>query len=637
MNCFKIVIFAVIWSLGSISLFAQAIPLGTPPDILIKSKLDHDFTELFIAKARSFLVSNGIKDPIDFKLGNRISIAEYPSDYVDMLNGEVEDNSVLKLMESLAGFLQVKQLGNARFLLDIQGLGQKVEKLSVNITPDYDPVLDDIVTNIEIKLEEVKIFADSVEAQIQVPKDNQFKNFLTINMDSPSLETPEGAEIAITLNFIVHQEEVIKFEVKDASFTKVGSFIEQWGERIQIEPNLSISPHPYPLIYLGYGEPQARVVVNNDYVEFSDEFWADFMSQEFGVPAAQADNVNLKTYSLSYFVGRYGPRFQELLLDLVVTQIKTGSLDSILKKINEISVPKTSWFSGVDLNSRMTFLELRSDPVKAKGVIDLYMQSDFCESHVLKDIIIAQGLSYNDETRKKPELLEQCLTESTQYPHPLKMTKDDFSISDKFMNGAFSDEDTDVVISASQEYISKILELTARRGMWDEFLHKQDLAFNEKANNMAFVNFTEKGNRFDLYLNLMRTNLNTIGQFAAKGKTLQFPVKLGVEIKIVPSGGSQKKKGDPMLVLNIIDADTSDEFLLKGDPSLRLTSQVHKVRELLKTKVLNILKNEIAKLVGFSIKTEIPSLTNLNLNEFNNSHFDFFSDGHGRAIITVDL
>ena len=470
-----------------------------------------------------------------------------------------------KILDGLEKLFNLN-LDQAQVLVSINGMQYKMDKLSTKMTPISAPGLD-LITNTDITMKSLEIKSPDVFVDIQIPnKNGEMKSFFSFHARDIEVTSKESEKIEFNT-----QIRVLRNKTNDYNFEFMNSDFSLMEQKLASTPDLLNTSDS---IYFEF--PEVKLRIGERIIIFSPEKINNYLKK------------NIIT-------------IREMLVVEFIKILKSGKFHNVLKAGESVQFDREYW-SNLSLMSMFSFDHITSTE---KGDLMVEMTSDYCTVTEFEFM----GKTCHERDYKKDIIRAE---NEVNLPKSLKS-----------MDDLIHKSDGNIVISASEEYLTRILKKTFDAGFWDESFKALPVSLGPKK---MIVLFNEKGNDGSLYLDLLYTP-GKIEKFATGLKQVNFALMMKINGKI------ENVNGVPNLIINISDINMTDKFFMHGDKKLGFTSNIHKAR--FKKLIIKTLRGELEKqnLIGQNILSiELPEIRDLNLDK---AHF--FSDGNGRAVALLKL
>lgn len=470
-------------------------------------------------------------------------------------------NKSLEAILNGVGKLFNLNLDKANVKVTVDGLGYKMDKLKFMLHPLTVPG-SELYANGDITVGDLQLTTPQIKVQIQLPDQNgTYKDFFVFSADDITVNSKEGEDLEFQSNFKFKENERKNFNLEfvTSDFTKFNSKIESNPDLLNIHVEK-------------YSFPEVKIQVGPRTIVFPPEKINTFL---------QAQNHKLRDLAIKAL----GAAFQK------------GEGQKILKALETVDFDRTYW-TDLSLWSMFSFEEFTHNK---QGDVITRLKSGYCTP------------------TEYEQFRENCLKHDDRPMNDKDYYK--FLRSKALMNNLLHQNNGNIVISASEQYLNQMILKTYEAGFWDDSLKDMPITLGPKK---MFAKLDEKGNNASLYLDVIY-NPSRIERIAIGEKSIRMLFQLRINMKI------DNVKGTPNAVINIADVELSDDFLLYGKPELGVPSNLHKAR--FKKVVLKEIKTQLRAMIGEDvIKLELPEIKDLNLETFH-----FFSDGYGRAVGVMKL
>jgi hypothetical protein len=441
-----------------------------------------------------------------------------------------------------------------------------MEKLSTKMIPISKPG-DELLSQTTIGIGDLNLSTPQITFDIQIPNQKGvFKSFFSFKVNDLLVQSALKEKIEIDSQILFKHNEQNNY-----NFKFINSNFAAFENKLSANTDLFIINEKVTFDF-----PEVKIQVGDRVALF---------------PAKKINN----------FIKEQLPQIKKILMKQFVGILKDGNGSQMLKLLETAQFDREYW-EDLELMSMFSFDHITNND---KGHVIVEMSSDYCTKTEF-------------EFSGKDCYLRDFKKDVIRPGNEVRIAK-----SVQIMDELLLKEHGNIVISASEEYITRILIKTFDAGFWDESFKDLPVALGPKK---MVVLFNEKGNDGTLLLDLLY-NTTKLEKLATGQKQIKFPMMMKINAKI------DLVKGIPNLVINISDINMTNDFLLHGDKATGFVSSINQSRfkkMVLKT-VKKILKDQ--KLVGQDILSiELPEIRDL---ELDTAHF--FSDGNGRAVGLMKL
>ncbi|MFZ4712695.1 MAG: hypothetical protein ACOYL6_03195 [Bacteriovoracaceae bacterium] len=475
------------------------------------------------------------------------------------------DPQLTKIIEAVQKLFNIKFV-DAQVIITVNGLNYKMDKLSTKMVPLSTPG-SELVSDTLIGISDLSIETPQIHFDVQIPgKNGEMKSFFSFNVNDLLIQSTseEILEFSTQIRFAHNAKNNYNFKVISSDFSPLEKKLAARADLLAIDEKVN------------FDFPEVKIKVGDRVTVF---------------PAAK----------INRFIKEQLPFLKSFAVKQFVNILKDGEAQQLLKLLETTQFDREYW-TDLSLMSMFSFDHITNND---KGDIVVEMSSDYCTQTEFE----FNGKDCYDRDYKQDVIRpgnEQRIVKSVN-----------------IMNDLIRKEQGNIVISASEEYLTRILKKTFDAGFWDSSFKDLPVALGPKK---MIVLFNEKGNDGTLYLDLLY-NTSKLERLATGLKQVKFAMMMKINAKI------ENVKGTPNLVVNISDINMNDDFLLYGDKDTGFISTIHQSRfkkTVIKT-VKGILKEQ--KLIGQDILTiELPEIRDLSLET---AHL--FSDGHGRVMGLLKL
>lgn len=286
-----------------------------------------------------------------------------------------------------------------------------------------------------------------------------------------------------------------------------------------------------------------------------------------------------------------------LLLAQASKKLTSGLPESIKKLADKINLNKDHWINAKSIKIH-TRLDKFSNPMNS-GNASLAIPLNFCTHENFK------------------KMGEQCLTSGDTNKVKSRIIPEMEAASVKRIQAALKKDDAHLVASISEDFFTKLLKGTHEAGLWDSILSKGSIFFGP---TKARAIISQRGNTANFYLDIQHKYVG-IEKLVMPFSHLRVPVGLKASIRL-----EKNQDDDTVLIVRLVDADLSDESLLKGRPDIGMPSNLGE-SGLFKNAAVDIIRKKVSMLLNRDVITlPLPDqLQGLGLEDV-----EFESDGLGR-------
>lgn len=617
------------------------------PDILIQSRLDHNWTEFVVSKVRKYFETKEKQDPLDRVVGD--------IHYEDFLFKKSEEKSKLQTQVFAEGvrkelaqtkdpsgesnnmfdrLLKSKHINEAKIKVDVFGLAYNIQRFSFDAKPGKNPNSKDINVDFQVRAGNILVKADKIEISITLPVQGVQKEFIKFVMTKPWIKTPsakmventsctkndlpktcEGKKMELTdlyFSFILKvldKNDHFEFDLLNTSFANLNKYIDENGALIKLSPHLSIEPDPFPLLRLGdqiwiLTESEKAIQEKISKKEFNvNNFLMD--KDNFGMSKFEVKTANVRYVDFGAYFERHQNELKLMLLREVISNLQESTGAQIGDEIKKLTLAKESWINGGPITTKLKVDELttnESSHVVTKMSAGLCMTESFDE----------KGIGCLNYTKPARTLTQAQLKESMD-----NITK------------SIDTNESDLVVSISESFLSHALKTTYLAGLWDRSLAEQTLYLNTDINpNFMLMLMDKKGQTGSLFMDATYYGLESYERFALNKKKMRLGLNYDVLIEVT------KKNEIPMIIIDLLNADMSDEWIKFGAPQYGIDSEIQHIKFLQK-QVIASSREEIRRGIGIKIEIPLADLLELGVNEV--EYVNFESDGLGRANIKLKI
>lgn len=337
--------FLFVFSLWPIMTMAQE--KFSPPDIIIDSKLDFNWSEMLIQKVRRLMVNKGLGDPLNGKIEKDIV---FQSNIVTPDTSEAT-KVLLKEIELISGF----KLIGSKAKVTIKKLYYSIDRLTTELSAFDHP--DGMILRGDFAGSNIKVGAEEVQFSISIPTQRGDVSVLDFSIQKPYVMTQDQDELQFKSSIqVLESADFISLKVLDSSFQNLSSFIQ-------------IAPENVKLGVDG--------IIMKD-IEFEMGGHKLQMTQDRLVKFVQERQDSIKT----------------VLLEAFANGLKKGVGNTILKAIENKQIDKQYWLRSKEIIS--TFRMEKLSTATFVQNLQLSLSGDFCtKGHFtqMKQDCVSQNLS----------------------------------------------------------------------------------------------------------------------------------------------------------------------------------------------------------------------------------------------------
>ncbi len=437
----------------------------------------------------------------------------------------------------------------------VQGLNYKIDDFKTDLKTTEE-LKDGISLSMDFSAADVKLGADKITLGIVIPgKQGKKSPVLNIEIVNPQIQAAHPDLVNFFAKIKI-QDNVDHFKllIENTNF-------ENMAEMLLKDPD-SIS-FKYELIV-----PPVQIKIGNKSLDFSPE--------------------KIKALLTKKEKGLKG-----LLLAQFAAQLSQGMGERALKVMEQYKLKKDYWIDA-DIETAFKLLKFKSNIID--NHVEIASSGDFCTLENFK--LLGTNCTKNRKTLVPDSRISPTL-------HNKSML---------FMKDLIDRNDAAIVLSASEDYVNKLLVSTFDAGLWSETLKEYKF---ELGPGKMVARMDEPGETVSLYLDVVK-KIKGARRLALGSKFIRFPLVIQASIKIENEGRT------PIIIVKAEDVNLSDDLLLNGRPDLGMESNIKELR--MKKKVLATIKKEIAAAKGdILMDIKYPELRGMGLE---NTYFK--SDGSGR-------
>lgn len=458
------------------------------------------------------------------------------------------------LMQNLGDIIGLNLLKTST-QFTVQGLNYKIDDFKTDLKTTEEQK-DGISLAMDFSAADVRLGADKITLGIVIPgKEGKKSPVLNIDIVNPQIQAAHPDLVNFFAKIKI-QDNVDHFKllIENTNF-------ENMAEMLLKDPD-SIS-FKYDLIV-----PPIQIKIGNKSLDFSPE--------------------KIKALLVKKEKGLKG-----LLLAQFAAQLSQGMGERALKVMEQYKLKKDYWIDA-EIETAFKLLKFKSHVVD--NHVEIVSSGDFCTMENYK------SLGVNCTQNRKTLLPNSRITPTLHRNSML------------FMKELIDRNDAAIVLSASEDYVNKLLVSTFDAGLWSETLKEYKF---ELGPGKMVARMDEQGETVSLYLDVVK-KIKGAQRIALGAEMIRFPLVMKASIKIENQGRT------PIIIVKAEDVDLSDELLLNGRPDLGMESNIKELR--MKKKVLATIKKELAAAKGeILMDLKYPELRGMGLE---NTYFK--SDGSGR-------
>jgi hypothetical protein len=521
----------------------------------------------FEGKTHDLIVNTQLNYDWSSILVNKIRRYMKINDMGDPFNARFQEAMVIKadlaqylnedsqdLMQNLGDIIGLNLLKTST-QFTIEGMNYKIDDFKTDLKTT-EQLKDGISLAMDFSAADVKLGADKIVLGIVIPgKEGKKSPVLNIEIVNPQIQAAHPDLVNFFAKIKIQDNtDHFKLLIENTDF-------ENMAEMLLKDPD-SIS-FKYDLIV-----PPVQIKIGNKSLDFSPE--------------------KIKALLIKKEKGLKG-----LLLAQFAAQLGQGMGEKALKVMETYKLKKDYWIDA-EIQTAFKLLKFNSDVIE--NYVEIVSRGDFCTTDKFKKMGI------------------NC-TRNPLTPAPASRLTDGLHRKSlEFMKELINRNDAAVVVTASEDYINKLLVSTFDAGLWTDTLKEYDF---ELGPGKMVARMDQEGDTFTLYLDVIK-KLKGAQRLALGAQVVRFPLSLKTSIKI------ENKGRTPIIIVKAEDVDLSDELILNGRPDLGMESNISGLR--MKKKVLETLKKEVSAAKGkILMDLSYPEIRGMGLE---NTYFK--SDGTGR-------
>jgi hypothetical protein len=500
-------------------------------------------------------------------LVNKIRRFMKVNDMGDPFNDRFEESIVIKadlaeylneestdLMQNLGDIIGLNLLRTST-QFTVNGLNYKIGEFKTDLKTTEDRP-DGISLAMDFSAAKVKLGAEKITLGIVIPgKEGRKSPVLNIEIVNPAIEAAHPELVSFFAKIkIQDNQDHFKLLIENTNFEHMAKMMLEQPESIKFSYDLIVPP--------------VQIKIGSKSLDFSPE-------------------------KIKQLLIRKERGLKGLLLAQFAAQLSQGMGERALKVMETYKLKKDYWIDS-DIETAFKLLKFKSHVFD--NHVELVSSGDFCTVDKFKTL--GAGCTKAKVTKSPSSRLTAA--------HHLK--------SMGFMRELINRNDAGIVVSASEDYVNKLLTSTYDAGLWNETL--QEYKIDLGPGRMA-VRMDEQGETATLYLDVVK-KIKGIQRAALGAQEVRFPMAIKTSIKIVTEGRT------PIVIIRAEDVDLRDELLLNGRPDLGMTSNISQLR--MKKKVLKMVKTELLAAKGeVLMELKFPELRGMGL-----ENTQLKSDGSGR-------
>ena len=312
--------------------------------------------------------------------------------------------------------------------------------------------------------------------------------------------------------------------------------------------------------------------------------------------------VNFDPQKIQNYLRRNHEGIKGFILAQTAKVLKRGVSEAFLTLVEKYKVDKKFWLPTPFIRSQLEVSKIAGFSQSNDLVVNLL--GDFCTIagyDAFKDDCIHKKITGTASSRLTPEL----------HAESMQILRD-------FMQRG----EADMMASASEDYLNKLLAGTIDAGLWKDVLATSGIKLGP---NKVTLRLNKVGETGMLVLDGIY-RMKRLERIATGVSEVRFPLVLNVGIRF------ENQDSIPTLIIRSHSVDTSDSVLINGIPELGIESSIRRVSRF-RNKVLKAIREAV---VGLNNKDILPipmmELSGLSLEDAN-----FSSDGKGRLYGTLKL
>ncbi len=312
--------------------------------------------------------------------------------------------------------------------------------------------------------------------------------------------------------------------------------------------------------------------------------------------------INFSPDKIRAYLRRNHEGIKGFILAQTKTILKRGVSDAFLALAERYKVDKRFWLPTPFIRSQIEISQFTGFASANDLVINAL--GDFCT--------IAGYDTYKDQcVMKKITNIANSRLTSALHEESMLLLRDHMARGE-----------ADMMVSASEDYLNKLLASTIDAGLWKDALDQAGIKLGP---NNVTLRLNQVGETGMLVLDGIY-KMKRLEAIATGVREIRFPLVLNVGIRF------ENQNDVPVLIIRSHSVDTSDETLINGIPELGIDSSVRRVSRF-RGKVLKTIREAVSGLQAKDIlPLQMKELSGLSLEDA-----DFHSDGKGRLYGTLKL
>ncbi len=375
------------------------------PDIILQTRLDESNSPMFIERARSVLINNGLSDPYRYQLKKPLEVS------LDSVISEASQESQIWLKQ-LQEFLKI-ELFESNYDLQINDFAYDISDYDVRLKASR--VNDGFVFNAKNLIYRPRLSASSIKFIVSLNRRGVYEPIsFELAIVNPVFTISKSASVDIAMSWgSILAPDGFNMEFKEVDLT-------------QLFTDLADDPSSY------------------------DFEWSDLVVPDLKIKIG-SKTLKIEREKLKQYIRNNKEELKLAIIDLVITQkqLKTGER-FIIKPDMKFSIPKKFGFHS-DINGEF-FIE--KDALISTYVIRHELNGVFCLP-TLMGFTSSSSDSEACDGFPQPTAPKRQITQ-TQYDQSLKMFQE-----------LFEKEQASIGLSVSEEYINRLVRTIVEGGLFN--------------------------------------------------------------------------------------------------------------------------------------------------------------------------
>lgn len=537
-------------------------------DIVFQAKMKEAWTPVFIKRLATYLKNLDVNDPFNRGVDTN---AEFTSE----VNVSKSTNDVKSLLNSLSYVMNV-DVSRVQFRTKIENISYSIQDISSDIKLlKSASITSSSALNAKVKMsfENGGVKAKKVTISVDVFKPNSSETIqlfdVTIVNPELKIHANQPKSFVASTDYVIYVENQIKMKLNNIDFS-------------EITKSLNKNPDQAVLSTLEFETlPDISISAGNSTINIDPEKIKKFIIQ---------NQLTIKNSFLTYFT------------DALASGVGEKGLKSILED------PYERAFS---IHSNAFTNIIRFDHIIGNipaNELVFHFTGNFC--------------SNEDFT----SLGKTCVKNDIPLAPVRVLNENNFELSKKYVETALANDEYDFTLSASENFINRLINKTIDIGSWNESLDKFNIKLGPKK---AFVVLDQTGRNGKMIIDIVYP-LSKFTKFILGIPYVRVPLIFEGNIRI-KNELNDKGIETPYFVITAENHAVTKDLLLNGLPEFGIESNLKDAR--FKKRIAKmILKNLSTVNQLEAIKIDMPFFNGMNLHQA-----EFESDGQGRAVAKIKL